>query len=180
MSVVDIATVAGAVIALLALGWAIWTWLQSRKDTAKQEDLRRADNVVVYVEPGEPLDDGLPTWDVKVANRGDQPIRDLSVTYSIRACTSLPSQPGQVGSRIAFGPWQGPHNLYWPLIAPREEVEQTVFWEGPVDPIDGPTILGAKFRDHRGITWIRQGDDAWRPVKAKEFDAFQPTSPVDG
>jgi hypothetical protein len=175
MSAVDIATIAAAAFGLMAFGWGIFIWVHGRREKPAES----ADNVAVFIERGPSLEDGLSTWNVTAENRGRQPISDVTVIYAIRAWKPLPRTEGQVGQRFATGPWLGPHKQPLPLIRPHDKSEQAVFWEGPVDEVSGPQLLGAKFKDATGRLWVRGRDEGWREVTPDHFRAFAPDPPSD-
>jgi len=138
-----------------------------REEQLAAEARRRADSVAFSIARGGGFQE-LPTWTVRAENRGSQPIYDLTAAYAIRAWTQGP---------MTKWPWIGPHYLGWPELRPGDVEDQDVFWEGKVNEIEGPTLLGAKFRDDRGEFWVREARGGWRRVGEVEFRDFRPTTP---
>jgi hypothetical protein len=146
-----------------------------RKNDAAAE--RLADEVIVLIDRGESLEDGQPSWNVRVDNKSPQPIHDVRVTYSIQAWQVQPKEEGQVGQKIKTGSWEGPYRPMFPLIKAGETVRQPVDWGVQQVDVQGPTLLGAKFLDYRGQFWVRGQRGPWRSVEADEFNAFWPDVP---
>lgn len=152
----------GAIIAVLALIHQIWSI--RRKHAA--EALERAERVSFSIERGPGFQE-LPSWTVTAKNRGSQPVSDVQVVLGIRAPATGP---------IDSWPWRDPVRLRWPTLLPEREESQDVFWEGPIDDIDGATLFGAAYRDDRGQDWARVGG-GWRRVTKRDAIHFEPPAP---
>jgi hypothetical protein len=158
------ATIIAAIIAGLALAHQI----RSARRKSDAEATARADRVSFSVERGQDFQ-GLRNWTIRARNRGPQPVSDVRVVLGIRE---------QGAGPIDTWPWRQPNvRVLWPSLLPEREETQDVFWEGPINDIDGPALLGAGYRDDRGQNWLRVGRGGWRRASETAADNFDPQPP---